>query len=58
MDDMPRRIQLDKMEPVEKTIREAMEMVEYMGADVKLTDAIMKLDEALGLVSDFIDKTK
>ena len=55
MEGFPRRNQLDKCIPAELAIREAMHEVEKVGADVKLTDAIKKLNEALDLVGDFVD---
>ena len=54
--EFPRRSRLDLCEPAEKAIYNAMQEVEKMGADVKLTDAIIKLQEAKELVADFIDK--
>lgn len=56
MKDFPRRNQLDKCVPAELAIFTAMEEVEKAGADLKLTSAIMKLQEAKELVSDFVDK--
>ena len=56
MEDFPRRNQLDKCTPAELAIYKAMEEVEKIGADVKLTDAITKLNEALNLVADFVDE--
>lgn len=55
MENFPRRNQLDKCVPAELAIYNAMQEVEKVGADVKLTDAITKLREALNLVADFID---
>ena len=55
MSDFPRRNQLDKCTPAELAIYNAIEEVEKAGADVKLTDAIIKLQEAKDLVSDFVD---
>ena len=55
MKDFPRRNQLDKCTPAELAIYKAMEEVEKAGADVKLTDAIIKLQEAKELVADFVD---
>ena len=56
MEDFPRRNQLDKCTPAELAIYKAMEEVEKIGADVRLTDAITKLNEALNLVADFVDE--
>jgi len=51
-----RRSRLDLNEPSELAIRNAMQEVEKMGADVKLTEAITLLNQSLDIVSDFIDK--
>lgn len=53
--DIPRRVIIEHMKPAELAIREAMLEVEKMGADVKLTHAIIKLQEAKELVADYID---
>lgn len=52
----PRRSRLDLCEPAELAIYNAMQEVEKMGADVKLTEAVIKLQEAKELVADYIDK--
>lgn len=52
---VPRRIRIDLNTPVELSIREAMRKVEELPPDVRLTDAVNKLAEALNLVSDFED---
>lgn len=57
MKDFPRRNQLDKCVSAELAIDKAITEVEYLGADLKLTDAIMKLQEARELVSDYVDET-
>lgn len=51
----PRRNQLQKMTPVELAIRECVEQVETLGADVRLTDAVVLLSAANDSVADFID---
>lgn len=51
----PRRIQLDRNTPAELSIRAAVRAVEGMGCDVRLTRAVMLLDEARHLVADFVD---
>ena len=56
MEGFPRRQQLDKCTPAELAIYKAMEEVEKIGADVRLTDAITKLNEARNLVADFVDE--
>ncbi len=55
MKDFPRRNQLDKCVSAELAIYKAMEEVEKIGGDLKLTDAIIKLNEALNLVADFVE---
>jgi hypothetical protein len=55
MSDVPRRIQQDLMEPAELAILLAVQKVEELGADPKLTDAVVLLAQAQALVSDFID---
>lgn len=52
----PRRSNLDLNEPVELAIRNAINEVEKVGADVKLTEAVILLDQALNKVSDYIDE--
>lgn len=52
---IPRRIQLEKMTPVERQIRDAMIAVESLGADVRLTDAVILLQQARERVADFVD---
>lgn len=54
-DGIPRRIRVDKMVPAERAILDAVEAVEVMGADERLTGAVVKLDEARTLVADFVD---
>lgn len=54
----PRRSRLDLCEPAEKIIYDAAQEVEKLGADERLTNAIIKLAEARELVSDFIDEKK
>lgn len=50
-----RRQRLDKCTPAELAIYKAIEEVEKIGADIKLTDAVIKLNEARNLVADFVD---
>ena len=52
----PRRCYVQKMVPAELAIRDAMEAVELMGCDVRLTDAIILLEEAKNKVSDVVDE--
>lgn len=53
--DLPRRIRMDLWTPAEKAIHNALQEVEKIGADVKLTNAGAKLLEAQRLVADFVD---
>jgi len=53
---MPRRCDNNLLTEQEKAISKAMELVEMMGADEKLTDATVKLSDAKNIVSDYIDK--
>lgn len=50
-----RRNRLDLMKPAERSIYDALQEVEKIGADPKLTEAVVKLQQAKDLVSDFID---
>ena len=56
MEDIPRRIRIDKMVDAELAIRKAMMEVEELGADILLTDAINLLSQAKDKVSDYVDK--
>lgn len=53
--EIPRRNRLDLNTPAEKAIYDAMQEVEKLPADVKLTEAITLLAKAKDLVSDFVD---
>ena len=50
------RNNMQEWQPSEKAIMDAVDMVEEMGADVKLTDAVIKLSEAKELVSQYIEE--
>lgn len=54
--DFPRRYRLDLMTPAERTIFDAIQQIELLGADVKLTNAQVLLTDAKNLVSDYIDQ--
>ena len=54
----PRRMRLDLMTPAELSITNAMQEVEKIGANVKITDALIHLQKARDLISDFIDNEK
>lgn len=51
-----RRNRLDLMTEAEKAIHTAIWEVEKIGADVKLTEAVIHLQDAKKLVSDYLDK--
>lgn len=53
---IPRRNRLDKNEPAELAIRNAVNEVERIGADNRLTEAINHLNHARELVADFIEE--
>lgn len=55
-DGIPRRIDIQLRFPAEVTISKAIEEVELLGCDERLTDAAVKLDEARALVGDFLDE--
>jgi len=50
-----RRNDLMEMTAAELQIREATMLVEQMGADSRLTDAVVLLERAQSKVADFID---
>lgn len=52
---MDRRNRLDLNHPAELAIYNAMQEVEKMPPSVKLTEAVIKLQEARNLVADFVD---
>lgn len=52
----PRRIRLDLMTPAETAIRAAHAAIEAMPADVRLTQAGEKMNQALDLVASYIDE--
>jgi hypothetical protein len=51
-----RRIQLELMTPAEKAIYDASLEVEKVGADERLTKAVVLLSEARNLVADYVDE--
>jgi hypothetical protein len=55
MDELPRRIQVDKLIPAEKAIYDAVGAVEALPADTRLTKAVMLLQDARNAVADFVD---
>lgn len=56
MDEILRRHRLDLNTTAELAIYNAIQEVEKIAADKKLTDAVLKLNEARNLVADFIDE--
>lgn len=50
-----RRHRADLWTPSEKAIQDAIWEIEKIGADVKLTEAVILLQKAKELVSDFVD---
>jgi hypothetical protein len=52
----PRRNCLDLQTPVEVAIRSAIVAVEAAGADVRLTNAVVLLQQAYDEVADLIDE--
>lgn len=55
MDEIPRRIRLDLNTPAEKAIYDAMQEVEKVGADERLTEVVIMLGEARDKLSDYVD---
>lgn len=53
--EFPRRSRVDVMIAAEKAILAAMQEVELLGADTRLTDAIILLSKAKDKVSDYVD---
>lgn len=53
--EIPRRARLDQMTDAEKAIYDAQQKVEALGADVRLTDAVVLLGAARDSVADFVD---
>lgn len=53
--EIPRRNRLDLNTPAEKAIYEAIQEVEKVGADTKLTEVIVMLGKARNLLSDYVD---
>jgi hypothetical protein len=56
MENIPRRVRLDLQTPTERAIYEAMQEVEKMGADARLTDAVILLQQAIDKVADYVDE--
>lgn len=58
MDDISRRICVNLMTPAELAIRNAIIVVESVGADVRLTEAVILLGQAKDKVADYVDGVK
>ena len=55
LETIPRRARLDRNTPAELAIRAAVDEVEKMGADERLTRAVILLGEAREKVADYVD---
>lgn len=53
--EIPRRNRLYLNTPAEKAIYDAIQEVEKVGADPKLTDVVVMLGKAKDLLSDYVD---
>jgi hypothetical protein len=53
--EVPRRIRMDQWTPAEHAIQAAVDAVEVMGADERLTRAVILLADARRAVADFVD---
>lgn len=51
----PRRIDMNRMTYAERLILDAIQAVELMGADGRLTNAVMCLQQGRTWVADFVD---
>lgn len=51
----PRRICVDQLTPAEKAIYDAVQAVESLQPDVRLTEAVILLQSAREAVADFVD---
>ena len=56
MNDIPRRIDINRYVAAETAIREAILRVEEMPADTRLTGAVVLLLRAKDKVADFVDE--
>lgn len=53
--EIPRRARVDQMSAGELAIRQAVAEVEGMGADHRLTEAVILLDRAKNAIADYVD---
>lgn len=58
MNEIPRRNRLDQNTPAELAIRDAVDAVERMGADVLLTESVVLLGQAREKLADYIDQER
>ena len=54
--EIPRRCRVDRWCEAELAISRAVDEVEKMPADLRLTDAVLLLGDARGKVADFVDQ--
>lgn len=52
----PRRACIYLLTPTEKSVYDAMQEVEQLGADVRLTDAVVLLSQAREKLADYFDE--
>jgi hypothetical protein len=57
MSEMQRRRRLDLLTPAERAIVDAVDAVEKVGADERLTNAVILLGRARELVGDYLDES-
>lgn len=56
MPEFPRRMDKSQFVPAETAISDVVDLVEEMGADTLLTEAIVLLSEAKSKIADYVDK--
>jgi hypothetical protein len=56
IDGFPRSHRVDRWTPGERAINEALQVVESLGSDVLLTDAVVLLGDAQKKVAEYIDR--
>ena len=55
---IPRRVRIDQTTPAELAIRRAIEAVESLPADSRLTEAVVLLGRAQTWVADYVDQVE
>lgn len=58
MNDIPRRSYVERWTLAERAIKDAIVAVEAVGADVRLTDAVLLLGTAFEALADYTDGIK